>query len=221
MDAQYFVDLAADRHHRIERGHRFLEDHRHGGGAQLPQPPVARAKQLLADQPDAAAERRQRALLQQSHYRQRRDRFARSAFADQAQGFAFTHLQRDAVDDPRAPRILAEADDEVVDVEDDVWSCQVSHPSLRGAQATKQSILVARARNGLLRLPRNDGQYRAHLPPPAASGGIERVAGGVADQIDAQNRDRQHQTGQKISDGLIWKKARPSAMMLPQVGVSG
>src|SRR6202008_2284770 len=27
--------------------------------------------------------------------------------------------------------------------------------------------------------------------------------------------------GQKVSDGLIWKKARPSAMMLPQVGVSG
>jgi len=50
------------RHHRIERGHRFLKDHRHGGGAQLPQPPVTGAKKFLADQSDAAAERRQRSL---------------------------------------------------------------------------------------------------------------------------------------------------------------
>ena len=37
MDAQHLVDLAADRDHRIERRHRLLKDHRHGGGAQLPQ----------------------------------------------------------------------------------------------------------------------------------------------------------------------------------------
>ena len=55
MDAQHLVDLAADRHHRIERRHRLLEDHRHGGGAQLPQPPVAGRQQFLADQLDAAA----------------------------------------------------------------------------------------------------------------------------------------------------------------------
>ena len=36
VGAQHLVDLAADRHHRIERGHRLLEDHRHGGSAQLP-----------------------------------------------------------------------------------------------------------------------------------------------------------------------------------------
>ena len=47
MDPQHLVDLAADRHHRIERGHRFLEDHRHGGGAQMPQPPVAGAAEAL------------------------------------------------------------------------------------------------------------------------------------------------------------------------------
>jgi hypothetical protein len=33
MGPQHFVDLAADRDHRIERGHRLLKDHRHGGGA--------------------------------------------------------------------------------------------------------------------------------------------------------------------------------------------
>ncbi len=93
MGAQHFVDLAADRHHRIERRHRLLEDHRHGGGAQLPQPAVAGGEQFLADQFDAARGRRQRALLQQPHHRQRRDGFARAAFADHAQRFALAHLQ--------------------------------------------------------------------------------------------------------------------------------
>ena len=93
VDAQHLVDLAADRHHRIERGHRLLEDHRHGGGAQLPQPAVTGADQFLADQLDAAAGRDQRTLWQQSHHGKRGDGFARSAFADQAQGFAFAHLR--------------------------------------------------------------------------------------------------------------------------------
>ncbi|OIQ63367.1 hypothetical protein GALL_550910 [mine drainage metagenome] len=55
VDAQHLVDLAADRHHRVERGHRLLEDHRHGGGAQPPQAAVARGEQLFADEFYAAA----------------------------------------------------------------------------------------------------------------------------------------------------------------------
>ena len=55
VGAQHLVDLAADRHHRIERRHRLLKDHRHGGGAQLPQPAVAGGEDFLADQLDAAA----------------------------------------------------------------------------------------------------------------------------------------------------------------------
>ena len=101
VDAQHLVDLAADRHHRIERRHRLLEDHRHGGGAQLPQPAIAGGEQFFADQLDAAAGGDQRALLQQPHHRQRRHRLARSALADQAQRLAFAHLERDAVEDAR------------------------------------------------------------------------------------------------------------------------
>ena len=75
------------------------------GGAQLPQAAVARGEQFLADQLDAAAGRRQRALLQQAHHRQRGHRLARAAFADQAQRLALAHLQRDAVDDARSCRL--------------------------------------------------------------------------------------------------------------------
>ena len=124
MDAQYFVDLAADRNHRVERRHRLLKDHRHGGGAQLPQAPVAGGEQFFADQLDAAAGWHQRTLLQQAHHGERGDRLAGSALADHAQRLACVYPERDAVDDALAIRLLAEADHEIVDVEDDavqVW----------------------------------------------------------------------------------------------------
>ena len=126
VDAQHFVDLAAYRHHRIERRHRLLKDHRHGGGAQLPQAAVAGGEKLFADQPDAAAAGKQRALLQQSHHGQRSDGFSRSAFTDQAERLGLADLQRDVVDDARIARIPAEADDEIVDIEND--ACHVRRP---------------------------------------------------------------------------------------------
>ena len=146
MDAQHLVDLAADRDHRVERRHRFLKNHRHPGGAQLAQPPVAGGQQFLADQLDAAAGGHQRALLQQPHHGQRRHRLARSAFADHAQRFAFVHLQRDAVDDAFAARFFAEADDEVVDVENDVGHVATAPTSLRGAQRRSNPFFLCAAR---------------------------------------------------------------------------
>ena len=97
--AQNLVDLAANRHHRIERRHRLLEDHRHLRRAELPQAAVGRGENLFADQLDAAAGRNQRALRQQTHRGQRGHRLARAAFADEAQRLALVHLDRDAVDD--------------------------------------------------------------------------------------------------------------------------
>ena len=105
MDAQHLVDLAADRDHRIERRHRLLKDHRHAGGAQLPQAAgrwrsSSSSPTSLTLPPDGTSA----ALLQQSHHGQRGDRFARSALADHAQRLAFVHLQRDAVDDAAGRR---------------------------------------------------------------------------------------------------------------------
>jgi hypothetical protein len=68
----------------------------------------------------------QRALLQQPHHGQRGHGLAGAAFADHAQRFAFAYLQRDAVDDAFAAGLLAEADDEIVDVEDDVFHVSLS-----------------------------------------------------------------------------------------------
>ena len=135
VGAQHLVDLAADRHHGIERRHRLLEDHRHPRGAQLPQAAVACGQQLLADQCDAAAGGDERILLQEAHHGQRSDRLAGAAFADQAQRLALGQLQRDAVDDARPARICAEADDEIVDGED--THLPASRCFMRGSSASR------------------------------------------------------------------------------------
>src|SRR5438477_2763941 len=68
---------------------------------------------------NTAAGGHQRTLLQEPHHRQRCDGFSAPAFADQTHRFALAHLQRDAVDDPWALRTVAEADEEIVDIEND------------------------------------------------------------------------------------------------------
>ncbi|MEH2476076.1 hypothetical protein V1284_007520 [Nitrobacteraceae bacterium AZCC 2299] len=115
VGAQHLVDLLADRDDGIERRHRLLEDHRHGGGAELSQTAVAGFQHILADQLDAAAGGFQRILRQQAHGGKRGHRFAGSAFADHAQGFALAHLQRNAVDDLLAGAGLADTDDKIID----------------------------------------------------------------------------------------------------------
>lgn len=50
-------DLTADRQHRMQRGHRALEDHRHATSAQIPHPLFGQADQLDVSQPCGAADR--------------------------------------------------------------------------------------------------------------------------------------------------------------------
>ena len=127
--AQHLVDLPADGHHRVERRHRLLEDHRHRRGAQLPQAPVARGEQLFADQLDAAAGS---APASPSASRP----ITVSEVTDLPEPLSPTRhsvsLSRTCSETPSMMRGaccgLAERDDEIVDVED--GGCHVSTRSL-------------------------------------------------------------------------------------------
>ena len=83
---QHLGDLPADLHHRVQRRHRFLEDHRHALAAQ--RPPVGRglAEQIAPGEADLAADMAGR--WHQPHQGQRRHRLAAAAFADHTQGAA-------------------------------------------------------------------------------------------------------------------------------------
>ena len=96
-------DLALDLHHRVERGHRVLEDHRHLGA-----PDVAHLVLRVADDVGAlvvdVAFAHDVLAGEQSHDRPGQDGLARAGLADDAEGPPPVELDRHAVDGAhRAP----------------------------------------------------------------------------------------------------------------------
>src|SRR5438309_7710452 len=71
-------------------------------------------------------------------------------------------------------------------------SDEAIHPSLRGS-------------DGLLRFARNDGAGSSFAALPLLHARIERVAGGVADQVDAQDRHRQQKARPEDQRGFDLK----------------
>ena len=114
MRRQDLVDLLAAAHHRVERRHRLLEDHRHAGAAQLAQSRFAGGEQILAleQHPPAAGRELGR---QQSHRRLRDHRFAGARFSYQADDLAGRHVEADALDRVRAFRADRQRDGQMVD----------------------------------------------------------------------------------------------------------
>src|ERR1700710_1093809 len=70
-------------------------------------------------------------------------------------------------------------------------------PSLRGAKRRSNPVFLCAAlrKAGLLRFARNDVERVSLAPLPLLHLRIERVAGGVADQVDAEDRDREQEAG--------------------------
>ena len=87
--AQHLVDLRTAGHHRVERGHRLLEDHAHARAAQVAQralgSPCSRSSPLRRIRPDRPAW-----LGQQPHDGDGDNRLARARFAHQADHLAGT-----------------------------------------------------------------------------------------------------------------------------------
>ena len=110
VHAQHLFNLFTDPQHRVQRRHRLLKDHRHAFGAQLAHLRRAGGGDLHLLEVDAPAGDLKRALGQQPHGRQRGHRFARAAFAHQAQGFTGTDVDIDAAQDRIGLAGAAEAD---------------------------------------------------------------------------------------------------------------
>ena len=81
MNEQRLHDLQADAQHRVERGHRLLEDHGDLPAAQLTHLLLGEREQLPTIEADVALDARS-AGRQQSHRRQCGDGFARTRLAD-------------------------------------------------------------------------------------------------------------------------------------------
>ncbi len=91
--------LAPDRQHRVERGHRLLEDHGDAVAADRLHCPFVEAGKVLAAEPDAAGGDAGGRLRQQPHDGKRGHRLARAGFAGDAQRFAAREREGEIGDD--------------------------------------------------------------------------------------------------------------------------
>ena len=93
-----FGDLHANSHHRIQRGHRFLKDHRDVVAANAAHLRFGQGQQVAILVPDATAFYPGRRCRQQSQNRQGGDALAAAGLADYGQGFPAVDFERNAVD---------------------------------------------------------------------------------------------------------------------------
>jgi hypothetical protein len=95
--AQRLGHLEADGQHRVEAGHRLLEDHRDVVAAHLAHRRLGQGQQVAVVQEDLALDPAVR-LRDQPHDRQRGDRLAGTGLADDGHRLVRRHIEVDAVD---------------------------------------------------------------------------------------------------------------------------
>ncbi len=140
VGGEHLVDLGAAAHDRVERGHRLLEDHRHGRAAQLAQASLVDLQQILAFEDDTARDRAQLALRQEAHDAVRGHRLARAELADQAQDFPRAHREAHLLDRAAAIGTLGQRDREPIQLEDGRLG-RLAHAALLGAVTTASDPL--------------------------------------------------------------------------------
>ena len=115
------ADLPADRQHRVERGHRVLEDHRDLAAADRAQLLVVQREQVAAVEHRRAA--RDAAVAREDpEQRERGDALAAARLADDPERLARRDVERDPVDRVDEPALGAEVDVQVVDDEEGLSS---------------------------------------------------------------------------------------------------
>ena len=128
-----FHDLSADGEHRVQRRHRLLKDHADVAAADRLHLPLGQADQIAAEERDFARfDAGGRG--EEPHDRERRDAFAGTAFADDAERAALLEFEREIVDGFDDAFFGVEEGAEVVDFEEGWHKC-VSRWSLVGGLA--------------------------------------------------------------------------------------
>ncbi len=98
VDEQRLHDLLADREHRVERGHRLLEDHRDVAAADRAHLVGGQFEQVAAFEQHAPLGHAAGGFRQQAHDGERRYRLAAAGFADDGDHFAALDRVGNAVD---------------------------------------------------------------------------------------------------------------------------
>src|SRR5436190_15564057 len=131
------ADLPADGQHRIQRGHRVLEDHRDLAAANAPQRPVPEPQQVTPPEERGAAGD-VTGPRQDAEQRECGHALAAARLADDAERLARADLERDAVDGVDGAAVGAELDAQPLDLEEEVRRHQIRPRSL-GSRASRRA----------------------------------------------------------------------------------
>src|SRR6185295_4087771 len=116
MQHQRLADLPADGHHRVERGHRLLEDHGDVVAADLAHLRLVESDEVATVELHRAADDAA-GIVDEPHQRERRDALAAPALADDGQRLAALQREGDAIDGLHQPRARVEAGLQVLHLE--------------------------------------------------------------------------------------------------------
>jgi hypothetical protein len=109
-------DLLADPVHRIQRGHRVLEDHGDPGAADLADLLRVQRHHVVALEKHLALETRVR-VVDQPHHRHHGHALAGTGLADDTESLARGQGERHVIDRPDQPVLGAEGDREIAHLE--------------------------------------------------------------------------------------------------------
>ena len=112
-------ELAQDAQHRVERGHRVLEDHRDLGAAHLAHGALRQLREIAPAEADAAADDA-RGLFEQAHHGFRRHALARTGFAHDPERLAAREPEAHAIDGAHRAGIAEEPGAEVLHLQDGI-----------------------------------------------------------------------------------------------------
>ena len=119
MQSHCFADLLADRVERVQRRHRFLENHRDVVAANSLHLAIGQRAQVLALEADLAADDLAGRARDQPQDGERRYAFATAGFANHRQRLARVHLVGDAIDRLDEAGRSSEMCLQIVDLEND------------------------------------------------------------------------------------------------------
>ena len=117
VSIEHLADLLADLHHRVQRGHRLLEDHADAlapNGAQLV---LGQGQQVAAFEQDATGHRCHMRPGQEAHHRVGDHRLARARLTNHAQRLAGGNFQVDTLDRQRAVGTGGQPDGQAFDAQ--------------------------------------------------------------------------------------------------------
>ena len=218
MQSNDFIDLSTDAEHRVQAGHRLLEDHRNIVAAQVLHDRAGSFGNIIGFaitqvQADLALNDLALGALQQLHQRKTGNGFAAAGFAHNAHSFAHRNFKRNTVHAFYHAGIGKEIGVQVIKF-NSVFRVLHLGQVLRFRHILALALFFVLVRNAAVFFgdtPRLLGgkvtvllfSHRVCLLSSAFHLGVKGIAQAIAHKVEAQNRDQQADAGRDPDEQIV------------------